>query len=509
MRVQSLPKQHEQQQIVEFLSRPSTYGVAIKSVEHIITHISHIFLAGDRAYKLKRAVRLPYVDFSTLALRRTACERELQLNRRMAPDLYQGIMPVTRTGEDGFSFEGPGEVADWLVVMRRFDQDQLLDRVAEQGALAARTLRALGDVVAKFHSEAEPILDGGGASAMASTIDGIAEAFAACPPGIFEPAEIERLIDSSHACLKTVAALLNSRCKEGKVRRCHGDLHLNNICLIKGQPVLFDCIEFSDTLGTIDVLYDLAFLLMDFIHRGLNAEANAVFNRYLDRVDEDSGIAALPFFLALRAAIRSHVIASSDGPGRRNKARSYFHLANQLLKPPRPRLIAIGGLSGTGKSTLAYHLAPSVGDGAGARVLRSDVIRKQVFGLMPEERLGPGGYKTEVTTDVYARIMKTARALLEVGQAVIVDAVFARPEERSAIRLIAEAENVPFEGLWLEAPEKVLQQRISARRNDASDADISILRKQISFDVGLIDWTRVEVSDSAECVASAAQLRIA
>jgi aminoglycoside phosphotransferase family enzyme/predicted kinase len=500
----------DQRDLIAFLSGPAAYNAGTARVEHLTTHISHIFLAVDRAYKLKRAVHLPYVDFSTLALRHAACQRELKLNRRTAPELYLRISAVTRTHDGGFALDGTGEVVDWLVVMRRFDQEFLLDRLVGKGGLAPATLRALGDEIATFHSGAEAAFNGGGAAAIAALIDGLNEAFAVLPPDVFDEAGTARLLTSLRAALDAVASLLDKRRDQGKVRHCHGDLHLNNICLIGDRPLLFDCIEFNDTLGTIDVLYDLAFLLMDLIHRGLPGDANTVFNRYLDRASEDDGTAAMPLFLALRAAIRAHVTASNDGePDRLSKARSYFALAQRCLEPWPPSLVVIGGLSGTGKSTLAYRLAPNLGAGPGARVLRSDVIRKRLFGLAPETRLDARAYQVDVTMRVYTRLMEDAAVLLASGQTVIVDAVFARPEERAAIRAVAASANLPFYGFWLEAPAAILEKRVSNRRGDASDADVSILRGQLAFDVGKIDWQRLVVSGSADDVLSMALRAIA
>ncbi len=494
----------EQAEIVAFLSRGAAYGDPALPVDRITTHISHLFLAGERAYKLKRAVRLPYVDFSTVALRHAACERELALNRRLAPELYEAVVPVTRAA-GGYALGGSGEAADWVVRMRRFDQDCLLDRIAEQGGLAPSLLRALGDVVAQAHASAEPVMGAGAAAALERVIRSNGEAFAACPRDVFAPGAVDRLQTSCAASLRTVAPLLDRRRAQGRVRRCHGDLHLGNICLIGGRPVLFDCIEFSDDLAVIDVLYDLAFVLMDLWQRGLSAEANLVFNRYLDRADEADGLSALPLFMALRAAIRAHVTATGGKASRLTEARSYLDLALDLLEPASPSLIAIGGLSGTGKSTLAYRLAPETGRAPGARVLRSDVVRKRLFGLPPEQRLGSEGYTQEVTRKVYNSLIREARRLLESGQAVIVDAVSARPEERSALRAMAEAAGVPFTGLWLEAPRAILEHRVGDRTGDASDADMAVLRRQLDYDLGPIDWTLVDVSGSIEDAAGCAR----
>jgi len=308
--------------------------------------------------------------------------------------------------------------------------------------------------------------------------------------------------------LEAVGGLLDQRRAEGKVRRCHGDLHLRNICLLDGKSTLFDCLEFSDALASIDVLYDLAFLLMDLEHRGLTEFANVVFNRYLDLTNEDDGLPALPLFLSLRAAIRAHVTATAmDRATQVEKKRqmaceacSYLELAARLLRPRPSRLIAIGGLSGSGKSTLAAALAPAIG----ARVLRSDVIRKRLFGVAPETPLPASAYAPEVSRRGYGALRRKARAALAAGYSVIIDAVSLKPEERRSFAAVAEAASVPFSGLWLAAPELTMAARLRARRHDASDASPEVLAQQLQQDAGPIDWIIIDAGTGPEaCLATA------
>jgi aminoglycoside phosphotransferase family enzyme/predicted kinase len=485
----------DQAETVAFLSNSTAYGSADEDVRRVTTHISRVFLVGERAYKLKRAVRLPYLDFTTPESRRAACEREIELNRRTAPSLYLGVQPICRGLDGRLALSSLGDPVDWLVVMRRFAETALFDRMAEGGLLEPKLLRDLADSVAAFHASAERVPTAGGALAMKAIVDGNDQSFAACPDAAFDPGDVARLQSASRERLRDLGRLLDRRRDAGKVRRCHGDLHLRNICLIDGRPTLFDCLEFSDELATIDVLYDLAFLLMDLLHRGLPAEANTVFNRYLDNADETDGVAALPLFLSVRAAIRAHAVAidASDG-ARLAEAKSYLSLALRLIDPPPPRLIAIGGLSGTGKSTIALGLAPGLGAMPGARVIRSDAIRKRLFGVPPEQRLGREAYLPGVTERVYASIGYEAEALLVGGHAVVLDAVFAQPRERAAVRELAQQSGVRFDGFWLEAPMPVLERRIAGRRDDASDADVEILHRQATYDIGVVDWKRIDAS---------------
>ena len=287
------------------------------------------------------------------------------------------------------------------------------------------------------------------------------------------------------------------------MRRCHGDLHLGNICLIDDAPTLFDCLEFNEGLASIDVLYDLAFLLMDLRFGRHATEAAIVFNRYFDVSDESDGLALMPLFLSLRAWVRAHVSATAaklePSAEKRALARAYFDFAVALLRHAPPRLIALGGISGTGKSTVAAILAGKTA----ARVLRSDVIRKRRFGVAPEVRLPDRAYAPEVTVEVYAALLDQARFALAAGCSVIIDAVSARPHERAAFAALAAGCGVPFTGIWLEAAPEILMARVGARHNDASDADVAILQKQLTYDFGAMDWRRVDAAPSAEHVADA------
>jgi len=386
----------DQQAVIAFLGEPSSYGPAIGRVDIIETHISLVFLAGDRAYKLKRAVKYPYLDFSTSEHRRLACEAELALNRRTAPALYLEVRAVTRMPDGKIGFGPAGQAIDWVVVMRRFEQSSLFDALAQTGKLSAPLMYELAGHIANFHAMAERRYDLGGAAALAAIAETNHRCLTEAQHAGFARERIEEIRHNSLQRLEAVGGLLDQRRAEGKVRRCHGDLHLRNICLLDGKSTLFDCLEFSDALASIDVLYDLAFLLMDLEHRGLTEFANVVFNRYLDLTNEDDGLPALPLFLSLRAAIRAHVTATAmDRATQVEKKRqmaceacSYLELAARLLRPRPSRLIAIGGLSGSGKSTLAAALAPAIG----ARVLRSDVIRKRLFGVAPETPLPASAY---------------------------------------------------------------------------------------------------------------------
>ena len=504
----------DQEAVIAYLSNPDSYDGDVAAVDRLSTHASLIFLAGDRAFKLKRAVKYPYLDFSTPELRRRACEAELALNRRTAPELYLATRSINRQPDGSLAFDGSGTVLDWVVVMRRFEQSGLFDRLAVSGALTVPLMTELADRVAAFHDGAERTPDQGGSAGIAEVLAINEAALARVTPAIFAPAKVDALRSATRAALPALNALLEQRRLAGKVRHCHGDLHLGNICLVDGRPLLFDCIEFSRSLACIDVLYDLAFVLMDLENRRLRQFANLVFNRYLDQSDEADGIAAVPFFASLRATIRAHVKAAAvegmaPGDARRAEiahAVSYLDLAGDLLRSAPPRLIAIGGVSGTGKSTLAAALGPMIGGFPGARVLRSDVIRKRLLGVKLEDPCPESGYAPAVTAAVYDRMRQLAADALAAGRSVILDAVAARPAERAGFAETAVASGVKSSGLWLEAPSALIEERILTRRNDVSDATTDVLRRQLGWDIGPLDWTRISVAgDLASNIAAASR----
>ena len=502
----------DQREVIAFLRDPSSYGPGVDRVEVIETHASLVFIAGDRVFKLKRAVRYPYLDFSTADLRRRACEAELVLNRRTAPTLYEEVRGLFRRPGGAVSFAPNGEALDWVVVMRRFDQDLLFDALAKTGRLDRHVMDRLADRITAFHAGAEQRFDRGGAAEMARVAEIQYHSLAAVQQAGFTRECVEGIREKWRNRLTMVSPLLDCRRGTGKVRHCHGDLHLRNICLFQGEPTLFDCLEFDDTLASVDVLYDLAFLLMDLEHRGLSHHANRILNRYLDRTAEDDGLAAMPLFLSIRAGIRAQAVANAveRAPDSRASeelaadARRYLDLAHLLFRSQSCKLIAIGGVSGTGKSTLAAALAPELGLRPGARVLRSDVIRKLLLGVEPEDRLSASAYDPEITRKVYDALCQKAATGLAAGYTVIIDAVALRAKERCSFAEVARAAAVPLAGLWLEGQPEVMADRIRNRVGDASDASPEVLAQQLRHDPGKIAWVRIEAGRQLEdCLAIA------
>lgn len=504
----------DQTRVIDFLASRSTYGGAL--VERIDTHASIVFLAGERAYKLKRAVRFDYLDFSTSERRHGLCEAEVRLNRRTAPTLYRGVVPVTQERDGSYALAGKGKAIDWVVEMNRFPQEALFDRLASRGALGVELMSPLAVAIAEFHRSAEHRSDHGGKPGMSWVIQGNAAGFAEFGRTCLDPSTAHRVTDDSSRELDRLAETLERRRESGFVRQCHGDLHLRNIVLLDGTPTLFDGVEFNDEISCTDVLYDLSFLLMDLSRRRLPRHANIVWNRYLLETADFEGLSLFPLFLSCRAGVRAKTSATAahlqQDRQRRSElegmAREYLAMAERLLHPPRPCLVAVGGFSGSGKSTLALNLAPSIGAAPGAVVLRSDETRKRLCGVPLLQRLDPEGYSAHVSERVYATLAEQAERILRAGHSVIADAVYARAEDRSVIEKAATDTATPFIGLWLEAPESVLIDRTARRRNDASDADASVVRMQQAQDIGTLGWARLDASVATASVLAAARDRV-
>ncbi len=418
-----------QADIIAFLSQPSSYQLSGEKLEIVETHCSIIFLAGSRAYKLKRAIRYAALDYTTPELRRAACVREVVLNQRTAPELYLGVRSINRDEHGQLAFDGPGVALDTVVVMRRFQQGDLFDRMAEAGRLTPDLMHTLGRTIGAFHAAAETVPLCGGSEAIRRVIADndyelgkVAEAL--------DGAAVHQLRDRCGEALTGVVALLDRRRATGGVRHAHGDLRLANICLYNHQPTLFDCIEFSEEIGCIDTLYDLAFLLMDLLLRGSRDFANRVFNGYLDVVPEAEGLRAMPLFLALRAATRSYALA---GAARRQAsaarsallctaARAHIDAALEFLKPSRPALILVDGPTQGARIARGVAAAGLALPAPGARILQF------------------------ISAD--AAPWDDAEALLAAGCAVVMVGPCATPPVEAVAAAVAGRHRVRLEALW-------------------------------------------------------------
>ena len=492
----------DQSATISFLK--SSLSLNEAPVEIIETHISLIFLVGQRAYKMKRAVKLPYADFSSAEKRLAACRKEVELNILTAPEIYLGVKIITRETNGNLALGGGGQLLDALVEMKRFDQSLLLDHIAALGGLTPTIVTSLARAIVKFHRVAQIMHGNSGTANIAAVLKVNEDGFATSR--VFSAKETQDLTTALDRRLTQLTNLLDRRERAGKVRRCHGDLHLRNIFLQEGQPCLFDCIEFNDQIATTDILYDLAFLLMDLWHRGHPELANLVVNRYLDETDDDDGFAALPFFIAVRAAVRAHVIATQaedaddEAATLAREARSYFQLAQSLLSTVAPQLVAIGGLSGSGKSTLAEMLAPRIGPAPGARIIESDRIRKAIHGVAPETRLPQAAYRPEISARVYQEMVWRVRLILAGGGTVIANAVFEKARNRQLIEKAAAEGQRAFSAFWLHGDPALLRRRVAKRVGGASDATADILERQLSHEIDDIDWVRIDAGQPTEAL---------
>jgi hypothetical protein len=446
----------------------------------IVTHISAVFVGRDDAFKLKKAVRLPYVDQSTLAAREALCRRELELNRPNARGIYRDVVAVTRAGDGTMRIGGEGAPVEWLLRMAPVPAEDFLDAVAARGALDEPLLVALADETARLLAAA-PVAPGvHSAARMAFVLDGNIQG---CRDAGFDPARVDAIGAAMRARLERIAPLLARRAASGFVRRCHGDLHLGNLCLWQGKPVAFDALEFDEDYARIDTGYELAFLLMDLEARVGVAAANRVMNRVLALSGDTAMLPALPFWMAQRALVRAKL-----EPARGRDGVPYLAAAERYLRAVPPRLVAIGGIQGTGKTWLARAIAPELD----ALHLRSDEIRKRRAGIAPEHRLPASAYSPEESAAVHAEMFAAAREALHAGRAVVLDAMFLDPAVRDDAR--AAAGSAPFTGIWLEAPLDVLRARVGARAGDASDATVDVLERTALADPGALDWHRVDAA---------------
>ncbi|WP_160000195.1 AAA family ATPase [Roseomonas sp. 18066] len=456
------------------------------SAAPVETHISALFLGAERVLKLKKAVDLGFLDFTTLDARQRFIEREMALNAPHAPGLYRAVHPVTRGRDGALRLGGAGEAVEWALEMARVPPGDFLDEVARRGGIDAGLQDALGDAVAALHHDLPPVGGWDAPAAMARVIEGNRRAaLAAGLPG----ARIAAWAAAAVAALDRLAPWLARRATGGAVRRCHGDLHLGNLLLWQGAPAPFDALEFDEALATIDTGYDLAFLLADLDRQVGRGAANRVLNRYVARSGDAALVEGLPLWLSLRALIRAHCLARTGADGL-----PCLDQAEVALRPAAPRLLAIGGLPGSGKSFWGRRWAPAIGAAPGALILRSDEIRKRRHGLAPEQRLPPEAYAPAENAAVHEELFAAAATALAAGHSVIADAAFLDPMLRQGIEAVGRQAGIPLQGIWLEAPLELLRDRVAARRGDASDAGLAVLAAAAARDPGAIAWRRLDTS---------------
>lgn len=462
-------------------------GARIRLVE---THISYVVLAGRFAYKIKKAVNLGFLDFSSLEKRWRCCEEEVRLNRRLAPELYLDVIALTGT-PSAPRIGGDGEAIEYAVRMRRFPQSGLLDRRLARNALEPDVIDALADRVAAFHEQAERCPRGTGYGSPDVVREAMAENFRQLRrylPGRMHAGLLDELERWSESAGAGLASMMNDRRLAGWVRECHGDLHLGNVALVRGPPLIFDCIEFNPDLRWIDVVNEIAFMVMDMEERGRPDYAYRFLNRYLEGTGDYAGLPLLGYYKVYRALVRAKVAAIRGGQEGQAASRremtvcgQYLEYARRSMLPPKRSLVLLHGLSGSGKSRVAQMLL----EARGAVRLRSDVERKRLAGLRrganSRSTINGGIYGEEMTVVTYARLAELARQVLAAGYPVVVDAASLKAWQRRTFRMQAQDLAVPFLVVACRAPEDVLRQRVVARArvgNDPSEADPAVLEQQ-------------------------------
>lgn len=487
-----------QTEVITFLTSPDGHpgGGPVEVVE---THGALVFLAGDVALKMKRAVRYDYMDLSTLDLREAMLRRELELNKPVAPRIYQKVVAVTRAPDGSLALDGPGEPVEWVLRMWRFPAEAELAVIAEREGINDTLAYDLGVAIFDFH-EQSPKRNADGAELIRDILDELDRVFADMTDALGAPL-IETFHTQSRRTLTQTVAWLQHRAKAGHVRRCHGDLHLRNLVLLDGKPVPFDALEFDEVLGTCDVLYDLAYLIMDLRHRGLGRAANMALNAYLLAASgrQDEGLVVLPLFLSVRAAIRAMVLVQTANVTGADQVTEPVRILNEavaFLSPPPASLTLVGGLSGSGKSTLSHALAPLIGTAPGAVHVRSDLERKVMRGVSDKTPLADANYEPAARAAVYDRLFARAGAILGAGHSVLLDATFLNPEDRRKAIDLGRKAKAKLQTLWLDAPLPVLIDRVRSRADDASDADETVVRRQSAADTAPDDWQRISAAGS-------------
>ena len=499
--------------ILQNLATPGVLGV--DAPKRMMTHGAYVFLAGDRAYKLKRDVKYSYMDFSTQAQRDAAALAESHINRRTAPALYLGLAPVFNNGGDirigAVSDDLTACAQEHLVVMRRFDETQTLDVLADAGAVDGALAERLAVQIAHFHNATPGVVVDGAAMKLAS-ISGRTMRDLAAGADVLGDQTIAQLHEAMQATLIQALSEVDERGQAGLVRRLHGDLHLGNVALIDGAPVIFDALEFDDAMATVDVLHDAAFLGMDLWTRGLQDVAARMWSRYLAERQDYSGLALAPVFFSMRAAVRAktalHRAGLSEGE---DAAASPTRGAALRTGSPGATGTAIGA---TGRNWWVIRfrqnndsadIGTSDGGGlVGPSISVRDVIRKLQQGVPAEEKLPSAAYTKEASAAVYNAMFNAAANCLKQGVPVILDAVFADPAERTQAEAVANRINVPFDGIWLECATDARQDRVAARAGDASDATPEVALRQAAYDLGAMGWRRILGDDDAPGAAKRA-----
>lgn len=492
----------DQSDTIKALSIPSTYGKNIKKVTMRGSHIALIFFAGDMVYKLKRAVVYPTVDFSTPEKRKLACIAEMKRSTVYAPHLILGIKPVRRLKNGKIRIGGHlGEEIDTVIVERRILKKHLLDFLLPSPSFDRFETMDLAEHLAELHTKAKTFRSKWGVPVLRNLILSI-ETTLGYFPELFNPAEVNSLTHASLDMMKQHERLITFRQKTGRVKKCHGDLSLSNIAYDKKKFLFFSPIEYNDNLDCIDTLYDLSYITMDLEMKGLRPLSNILFNHYMSYMNDIEGFPLLPLYQSLRASFRATVYAKTttllSGTEKETAAltaKQYFALARHFMADFKSVLIACGGLSGSGKSRIAREIGGLMNPAPGAVILRDDVVKKQITGLAPHQRFNKTLDTPAFEKVVYEVLYQQTATALRTGACVIVDALFSDSFQRKEIEKLAQKMNIPFLGLWMDAPLDIRTERVKHRKRNPSDVHKEDeLESQLNLKTGKITWEIVDTN---------------
>jgi uncharacterized protein len=476
------------QNLIEKMKQTNFYPHETKDkIEVVQTHVSIVFLTGEYAYKVKKAVNFGFLDFSTLEKRKHFCEQELSMNQPIAPDIYLEVIPLSKNGDE-YHIGDRGEIVEYAVKMRQFPQETLLSELYSEGKLTANNIKELGKIVADFHAQTNTndyILSFGKVEQLRKSID---ENYQQTMKYIGIAQTQEHYDETKHftdTFFSTKQDICQERIKKQKIRECHGDLHLRNICYWNNQIQLFDRIEFNEPFRFVDTMYDVAFTVMDLEARGSKDLANVFLNSYLEVTGDWEGVQMLPLYLSRQAYVRAKVTSFLlDDPAispnikeeAQETASKYYQQAWEYTKNKQGKLIIMSGLSGSGKSTVGQKLANQIG----AIQIKSDAVRKHLAGIPVTQKGSQDIYTSEMSEKTYNRLLDLGVMLAKIGFPVILDAKYDWVSLRNKVQQAAELNQIPFEIIYCTAPVDVLGDRLSSRENDISDATPDLLAKQIT-----------------------------
>ncbi len=472
--------------LIDQMQQPSFYPHAVtEPIELVQTHVSYVLLTGDYAYKLKKAVNFGFLDYSTLAKRKHFLEEEISMNRVIAPELYLEVVPITKAG-DTFSLGGEGEAVEYALKMRQFPQENLFINLFEAGKLSIEQMEELGKIVAQFHAQAA-------ANDYISSFGTVAKVREAFDENYQQTEQYVGRVQTQQQLVETQAftdsffaqreALFQTRIANHKIKECHGDLHLKNICLWQDKIQLFDRIEFNEPFRFVDVMYDVAFAVMDLDARGRKDFGNAFLNTYLEQTGDWEGLQLLPLYLSRQAYVRAKVTSFLlNDPAIDDKvkqeasqtAADYYKQAWEYTQPTQGKLILMSGLSGSGKSTVAKAIARKTG----AIQIRSDAVRKHLAGIALDAKGSDEIYSSEMSQKTYDRLLELGILLVKVGFTVILDAKYDLISSREPVITAAKANQIPLQIINCTAPLDVISDRLNSRSGDISDATADLLASQ-------------------------------